>query len=260
MFTHVQHCKLAERDNSPVDIIRVLIITHDWCRQLRIMGGPPAFPPSTGALNVPKFPSCWNRWVLSSAVRPGDCYGIIVTVHKARRPWKCACNLHTDASQHCICSIATSRQHAHKRLSAPAMLSGVLNAGVSFNALKILASGSCINHIYALTTLHAHQFSTSHRASSSAGLFDKILVANRGEIACRIIKTAKRLGIKTVAVYSEADRRSSHVQQADEAVCVVRTHGSGLPPTHASRHNASRRAQQVLCNHTSMWKLSCRPC
>ena len=48
-------------------------------------------------------------------------------------------------------------------------------------------------------------------------MFNKILIANRGEIACRIIKTAKRLGIATVAVYSTADKNSLHVLQADEA-------------------------------------------
>jgi propionyl-CoA carboxylase alpha chain len=51
-------------------------------------------------------------------------------------------------------------------------------------------------------------------------LFKKILVANRGEIACRIISTAQRMGIKTVAVYSAADRESKHVRMADEAVFI----------------------------------------
>ena len=51
-------------------------------------------------------------------------------------------------------------------------------------------------------------------------MFKKILIANRGEIACRVMKTAKRMGIQTVAVYSEADKDAMHVAMADEAVCI----------------------------------------
>ncbi|SDS26098.1 propionyl-CoA carboxylase alpha chain [Formosa sp. Hel1_31_208] len=56
----------------------------------------------------------------------------------------------------------------------------------------------------------------------------KILVANRGEIAIRVMRTAKRMGIKTVAVFSEADRNAPHVKYADEAVCI------GPPPSNQS--------------------------
>ena len=51
-------------------------------------------------------------------------------------------------------------------------------------------------------------------------MFKKILIANRGEIALRIIRTCKEMGIKTVAVYSTADKESLHVKFADEAVCI----------------------------------------
>src|SRR5512139_3826499 len=59
-------------------------------------------------------------------------------------------------------------------------------------------------------------------------LFDKILIANRGEIACRVIRTARRMGIATVAVYSDADARAPHVAMADEAVRL------GPPPASES--------------------------
>ena len=51
-------------------------------------------------------------------------------------------------------------------------------------------------------------------------MFAKVLIANRGEIACRIIKPARKLGIKTVAVYSDADKNALHVKIADEAVHI----------------------------------------
>nr|KAF6374862.1 propionyl-CoA carboxylase subunit alpha [Pipistrellus kuhlii] len=66
---------------------------------------------------------------------------------------------------------------------------------------------------------------------SNEKTFDKILVANRGEIACRVIKTCKKMGIKTVAIHSDVDTSSVHVKMADEAVCV------GPAPTNKSYLN-----------------------
>jgi 3-methylcrotonyl-CoA carboxylase alpha subunit len=65
-------------------------------------------------------------------------------------------------------------------------------------------------------------------------MFDKILIANRGEIACRVARTAKRLGIRTVAVYSEADARALHVATCDEAYLI------GPPSARASYLRADR--------------------
>jgi tRNA A-37 threonylcarbamoyl transferase component Bud32 len=61
--------------------------------------------------------------------------------------------------------------------------------------------------------------------------FDKILIANRGEIACRVMKTARRLGVKTVAVYSDVDASNMHVKMADE-VCL----GGGIGGTYIYRY------------------------
>jgi geranyl-CoA carboxylase alpha subunit len=71
----------------------------------------------------------------------------------------------------------------------------------------------------------------SHRPQQAAMSFSKILIANRGEIACRIIRTAKRLGYRSVAVYSEADADAPHVAAADEAV------GIGAPTAQQSYLN-----------------------
>ena len=65
-------------------------------------------------------------------------------------------------------------------------------------------------------------------------MFDKILIANRGEIAVRIIRACREMGIKTVAVYSEADRDSLHTLLADEAICI------GPAPSNQSYLNMER--------------------
>src|SRR5436190_777576 len=65
-------------------------------------------------------------------------------------------------------------------------------------------------------------------------MFNKVLIANRGEIACRVIETLRRLGVRSVAIYSEADRHARHVNMADEAIFV------GPPPARESYLDAER--------------------
>src|SRR5947209_7202642 len=65
-------------------------------------------------------------------------------------------------------------------------------------------------------------------AGSIRRMFKRILIANRGEIACRIIRTARRMGIETVAVYSDADQDALHVETADLAIPI------GAPPASES--------------------------
>lgn len=91
-----------------------------------------------------------------------------------------------------------------------------------------------------LTSLPSSSKLLQRNFASNEKLFDKLLVANRGEIACRIFRSCKKLGIKTVAVYSEADAQSLHVQQADEAICI------GPPDTRKSYLNMDAIVDAVL--------------
>jgi Biotin carboxylase, N-terminal domain len=91
----------------------------------------------------------------------------------------------------------------------------------------------------------------SSLVDNGSGCIEKILVANRGEIACRVMRTAKRLGVRTVAVYSDADRHALHVRSADEAVRV------GPAPTRLSYLNSSAIVEAALRTGAQVCPTSC---
>src|ERR1044071_6127917 len=74
-------------------------------------------------------------------------------------------------------------------------------------------------------------------------MFKKIMIANRGEIALRVICACKELGIKTVGIYSEADRNSLHVRFADEAICI------GPPPAVTRMMGEKEKARAAVKKH-----------
>ncbi|XP_021821946.1 methylcrotonoyl-CoA carboxylase subunit alpha, mitochondrial [Prunus avium] len=105
---------------------------------------------------------------------------------------------------------------------------------VSLTELKTMASvATVLRRKLSHKPFHFQLLTVRSFSASEPQRIEKILIANRGEIACRIMRTAKRLGIQTVAVYSDADRHSLHVKSADEAVHI------GLPPARLSYLKAS---------------------
>ena len=86
-------------------------------------------------------------------------------------------------------------------------------------------------------------------------MFKRLLVANRGEIAVRLIRAARELGVESVAIYSEADRGAKHVLAADQAVCVGPAAGHGVvPPLRGRAGGGARgRAPRPSIPATASW-------
>ena len=79
-------------------------------------------------------------------------------------------------------------------------------------------------NVGAIAPVVGRQSSTAGAVSNTPRL-RKLIVANRGEIACRVVASAKRMGVPTVAVYSDADRNAAHVRMADESIYIGKSPG-----------------------------------
>lgn len=96
--------------------------------------------------------------------------------------------------------------------------------------IRLLYKNSAFNFPYQVRYRHAHQLKDEIQRRD----IRKVLIANRGEIACRVMRTAKKLGVRTVAVYSDADKNAMHVEMADEAYHI------GPAPSSQSYLNAAK--------------------
>ncbi|CAI4228728.1 unnamed protein product [Auanema sp. JU1783] len=123
------------------------------------------------------------------------------------------------------------------------LLSGLplrlVNASYSQSGSLRLLSASAAKSQRPADNREGREIYTTCPIDYNEGKFDKILIANRGEIACRVIKTAKAMGIQTVAVHSDVDSNALHVRMADEAVCI------GTAPTSESYLRSDRILQAV---------------
>lgn len=116
-------------------------------------------------------------------------------------------------------------------MSAPARSLLCSSSKRIFEATLSCQVGAAVRRSVCTTSIRYKEYYWNDKSDTNDKTFDKILIANRGEIACRVIKTCKRLGIKTVAIHSDVDSFAVHTRMADEHICV------GPAPTNKSYLN-----------------------